>query len=262
MASISSLNSINGLNLWLDATDLSSFVTSLIQNDILQWNDKSSNAHQFIPLRSNDRPKISTSGISSVAVLFDQVSSFQLISRNRIPVTSSLDFFAVVTPFSLWGPFQPFFDSADITVSETDGRFNTQVYSDGNEMLRGVSLHNTANGATIFQGNLYLGTNANQTPNYLQRYNRTMRAFEFFPPPLCNASVRSLAVYRGAIYAAAANTWEVYAPTSTATRFISTNFLSSFTGPLVVYNRQLYSAPISGWDNLFNQNAPTIYPPG
>ena len=263
MASISSLNSINGLNLWLDATDLSTFVTSPINvTDLLQWNDKSSNAHQFIPLRSNDRPKISTSGISSVAVLFDQVSSFQLISRNRIPVTSSLDFFAVVTPFSLWGPFQPFFDSADITVSETDGRFNTQVYSDGNEMLRGVSLHNTAHGATIYQGNLYLGTNVNQTPNYLQRYNRTMRAFEYFPPPLCNASVRSLAVYRGAIYAAAANTWEVYAPTSTPTRFISTNFLSSFTGPLVVYNRQLYSAPISGWDNLYNQNAATIYPPG
>ena len=263
MASISSLSSINGLNLWLDATDLSTFVTSPINvTDLLQWNDKSSNAYQFIPLRSNDRPKISTNGISSFAVLFDQVSSFQLISRNRIPATSSLDFFAVVTPYSLWGPFQPFFDSADITVSETDGRFNTQVYSDGNEMLRGVSLHNTVHGATIYQGDLFLGTDANQTPNYLQRYNRTMRAFEYFPPPLCNAYIRSLAVYRGAMFAAAANTWEVYAPTSTATRFISTNFLSSFTGPLVVYNRQLFSASISGWDNFYYQNSATIYPPG
>ena len=103
MASISSLSSINGLNLWLDATDLSTFVTSPINvTDLLQWNDKSSNRYQFIPLRSNDRPKISTSGISSVAVLFDQVSSFQLISKTQIPVNSNLDFFAVVTPYSLW----------------------------------------------------------------------------------------------------------------------------------------------------------------
>ena len=263
MASISSLSSINGLNLWLDATDLSTFVTSPINvTDLLQWNDKSSNRYQFIPLRSNDRPKISTSGISSVAVLFDQVSSFQLISKTQIPVNSNLDFFAVVTPYSLWGPFQPFFDSADITVSETDGRFNTQVYSDGNELLRGVSLQNTANGATIYQGNLYLGTNANQSPNYLQRYNRTLRGFEYFPPPLSNPYIRSLAVYRGALFASAANTWEVYAPTSTITKFISTTTTSNYAGPLVVYNRKLYSLPTNAWENYYYQNSAVVYPQG
>jgi hypothetical protein len=270
MASISSLSSINGLNLWLDATDIRTMVFdplflpqfSTITPALMQWNDKSSNAYQFNPLRSNDRPKISTYGTSSVAVLFDQVSSFQLISKSKIPANSTLNFFAVVTPYSLYGPFQPFFDSADITVSETDGRFNTQIYSDGNEMLRGVSLQNTVQGATIFQGDLYLGTNVNQTPNYLQRYNRLMRAFEYFPPPLCNISIRALGVYRGAMFAAANNTWEYYMPASTTTKFISTNFMSTTTGPLVVYNRQLYSAPQYGWDNLYNQNAATIYPPG
>ena len=263
MASISSLSSINGLNLWLDATDLSTLVTSPINvTDLLQWNDKSSNAYQFIPLRPNDRPKISTSGVSSVAVLFDQVSSFQLISRDRIPVNSNLDFFAVVTPYSLWGPFQPFFDSADITVSETDGRINTQVYSDGNEILRGVSLQNTANGATIYQGNLYLGTNANQTPNYLQRYNRILRGFEYFPPPLSNPYIRSLAVYRGSIFASASNTWEVYAPTSTTTKFITTSTILNYAGPLAVYNRKLYSLPTDAWENFYYQNSPTVYPQG
>jgi hypothetical protein len=263
MASIASLSSINGLNLWLDATDLSTFVTSPINvTDLLQWNDKSSNAYQFIPLRSNDRPKISTSGISSVAVLFDQVSSFQLISKNRIPVNSNLDFFAVVTPYSLWGPFQPFFDSADITVSETDGRINTQVYSDGNEILRGVSLQNTVHGAAIYQGNLYLGTDVNQSPNYLQRYNRTMRAFEYFPPPLGNPYIRSLAVYRGALFAAAANTWEIYMPTSTVSKFISTSTILNYSGPLAVYNRKLYSLPATAWENAYYQNSPTLYPQG
>lgn len=263
MSSISSLSSINGLNLWLDATDLSTFITPPINvTDLLQWNDKSSNAYQFIPLRSNDRPKISTNGISSFAVLFDPVSSFQLISKSKIPASSTLDFFAVVTPYSLWGPRQPFFDSADITVSETDTRFNTQIYADGNEFFRGVSLQTTVHGTAIYQGNLYLGSDTNQTPNYLQRYNRTMRAFEYFPPPLCNYAIRSLAVFQGTLFAAAANTWEYYMPTSTTTKFISTNFLSTYTGPLTVYNRQLYSLPINAWENYYNQNAATVYPPG
>ena len=136
MSRISSISSIANLNLWLDGTDLSTMtITALTLNtssttDLLQWNDKSSNAYQFIPVRSNDRPKVSTNGTSSIAVLFDQVSSFQLLSKTLIPVNSTLDFFAVLTPYSLWGPRQPIFDSADITVSETDTRFNTQPKAD------------------------------------------------------------------------------------------------------------------------------------
>jgi hypothetical protein len=262
MASISSLSSINGLNLWLDATDLSTIVTSVGGIDVRQWNDKSSNAYNFIPLRQTDPPKISTNGISSVAVLFDQVSSFQLISKTKIPVTSSIDFFAVLTPYSLWGPRQPIFDSADMTVSETDGRINTQIYADGNEFFRSVSLQTFSQGCTLFQGSLYLGSYSNQSPNYLQRYNRNLRGFEYFPPPLSNYSIRSLSVYRGSIFASAANTWEYFMPTSTITSFISTNFLSTNTGPMVVYNRQLYSLPTNAWENYFNQNASTRYPPG
>ena len=263
MASISSLSSIKGLNLWLDATDLSTFVTATLNStDILQWNDKSSNSYQFIPIRSSDRPKISTSGVSSVAVLFDQVSSFHLWSKQKIPVNSTLDFFAVLTPYSLWGPRQPLFDSADMTISETDTRMNTQVYGDGNEFFRGVSLQGLAHGCTIYQGDLYVGTDSNQTPNYLQRYNRNLRGFEYFAPTLCNAYIRSLAVYDGKLFASAANTWEYYMPTSTATSFISTNFLSTNTGPMTVFNRQLYGMPTYSWENYYQQNSVLVYPPG
>ena len=264
MASISSLSSINGLNLWLDATDLSTFVTSFAQNDLLQWNDKSSNAYNFVPLRMDCRPIISTSGTSSVAVLFNQVSSFHLLSKQKIPANSTLDFFAVLTPYSLWGPRQPIFDSADITVSETDTRFNTQIYADGNEFFRSVTAANTfpptqqyigygsvggalqANnpngfqGTAIYQGNLLIGqsfdlfTACNSAVagldrcNYLQIYNRRVRQFEVWNNPLADTHVKALAVYDNKLFATTYSTLSVYYPGTTrfamSTTFISTSF--------------------------------------
>jgi hypothetical protein len=268
MASISSLSSINGLNLWLDATDLSTFVTSFVQNDLLQWNDKSSNAYNFVPVRSDCRPVISTSGISSVAVLFNQVSSFQLLSKQKIPANSTLDFFAVLTPYSLWGPRQPIFDSADITVSETDTRFNTQIYADGNEFFRGVTAASTypptqsyiglnnppyavqANnpnafqGTAIYQGNLLIGqsldifTACNSAVaglnrcNYLQIYNRKIRHFEVWNNPLADSHVKALAVYDNKLFATTYSTLSVFYPGTTSfamsTTFISTSFGANF----------------------------------
>ena len=264
MASISSLSSINGLNLWLDATDLSTFVTSFAQNDLLQWNDKSSNAYNFVPLRMDCRPIISTSGTSSVAVLFNQVSSFHLLSKQKIPANSTLDFFAVLTPYSLWGPRQPIFDSADITVSETDTRFNTQIYADGNEFFRSVTAANTFpptqsyigygnppyaiqsnnpngfQGTAIYQGNLLIGqsfdlfTACNSAVagldrcNYLQIYNRRVRQFEVWNNPLADTHVKALAVYDNKLFATTYSTLSVYYPGTTRfampNTFISTSF--------------------------------------
>lgn len=264
MASISSLSSINGLNLWLDATDLSTFVTSFVQNDLLQWNDKSSNAYNFVPLRMDCRPVISTSGISSVAVLFNQVSSFQLLSKQKIPANSTLDFFAVLTPYSLWGPRQPIFDSADITVAETDTRFNTQIYADGNEFFRSITAASTypptqqyigygspagnyqANnpnafqGTAIYQGNLLVGqsfdlfTACNSAVaglnlcNYLQIYNRRAHQFEVWNNPLADTHIKALAVYDNKLFATTYSTLSVYYPGTTRfampSTFISTSF--------------------------------------
>ena len=270
MASISSLNSIKGLNLWLDATDLSTIITSATAYDVRQWNDKSSNAYQFIPVRPTDVPKLSTNGISSIAVLFDLASSFQLVSKTKIRATSSVDFFAVLIPYSLWGPRAPLFDSADITVSETDTRFNTQIYADGNEFFRqlnapGFSRNSSStgviSGATIFQGNLYVGNNAPVSNfNYLIRYSRQKHTFEFFPPPMYNSYTDALAVYQGKLFTSSSNTWEFYDPAINS--FSTSVAITTYTGPLVVYRRNLYSAPASAWENYYYQNSVTPYEGG
>jgi len=280
MSTISSISSIANLNLWLDGTDLSTMtITSLTLNtssttDLLQWNDKSSNAYQFIPICASDRPKVSTNGTSSVGICFDQVSSFQLISKTLIPVNSTLDFFAVVTPFSLWGPRQPLFDSADMTVSETDTRFNTQIYADGNDFFRPTPTQNSNNGAAIYRGDLYIGTNAAITSNYLQKFNRTTRCFEYLNVPMSCNYTHSLAVFDGKLYTAGGSNaatnvnqngngtfgtgflefWNGSTP-----NFRPTNLMSTFCGPLTVHQRQLYAATFYGWAALYiNNNTTTL----
>lgn len=278
--SITSLSSISTLNLWLDATDLTSMVfdpmflsqMSTITPALLQWNDKSSNAYNFLPIRPDDRPKISTN-----AILFDQVSSFHLVSRQKIPAASTLDFFAVVTPFSLLGPRAPLFDSADITVAETDTRFNVQVYADGNEFgFRGVSVQNCNSAAAIYRGDLYIGTYTAIGPgpsgsNFLQKYNRTTRSFHYLAVPMRSLYTHALTVFDGKLYAAGgqiinfnsggnggqgigpAEIWD-----GVNTRFLSTSFISTFPSALTVHKRQLYAFTTSGWAGFyFNNNATT-----
>ena len=274
--SITSLSSISTLNLWLDATDLNSMVfdpmflsqMSTITPALLQWNDKSSNRYQFLPIRPDDKPKISTN-----AILFDQVSSFHLVSRQKIPAASTLDFFAVVTPYSLWGPRAPLFDSADITVAETDTRFNVQVYSDGNEFgFRGISVQNCNNAAAIYKGDLYIGTYTGTAPspagsNFLQKYNRTTRVFEYLPVPMRFLYTHALTVFDGKLYAAGgqmvnynsggnggqgvgpAEIWD-----GVNTTFLSTSFISTFPGSLTVHKRQLFKITTSGWAGFYVNN--------
>jgi hypothetical protein len=277
--SITSLSSISTLNLWLDATDLTSMVfdpmflsqMSTITPALLQWNDKSPNRYNFLPIRPDDRPKISTN-----AILFDQVSSFHLVSRQKIPAASTLDFFAVVTPFSLWGPRAPVFDSADITIAETDTRFNVQVYADGNEFgFRGISVQNCNNAAAIYKGDLYIGTYTGTAPspagsNFLQKYNRITRAFEYVPVPMRYLYTHTLTVFDGKLYAAGgqmvnfnsggnggqgAGPAEIWNGINTT--FISTSFISTFPSALTVHKRQLYAFTTSGWAALYLNNATT-----
>jgi hypothetical protein len=237
--------------MWLDATDVSTITYNPYGYDVTQWRDKSSNAFTFAPLRGADRPFLSTNSIN-----FNQVSSFQLISQQTIPALSTLDFFCVVTPNSLLGPRQPFFDSADITVSETDNRFNTQVYADGNEIFRQVPTLNNGRGGTIYRGDLFIGTDVLQVPNYLQRYNSNTRAFEYWNPPVNAAFIRSLSVYDGKLHVAC-STFTMWYNGSTA--FISTTVLSTNTsiggsyGP-VVYNRELYAYSFGSIDSRSNVN--------
>ena len=277
--SITSLSSISTLNLWLDATDLNSMVfdpmflsqMSTITPALLQWNDKSPNRYNFLPIRPDDKPKISTN-----AILFDQVSSFHLVSRQKIPVASTLDFFAVVTPYSLWGPRAPLFDSADITIAETDTRFNVQVYADGNEFgFRGISVQNCNNAAAIYKGDLYIGTYTGTGPspagsNFLQKYNRTTRSFHYIPVPMRYLYTHTLTVFDGKLYAAGGqmvnfnsggNGGQGVGPAEIwngiNTTFLSTSFISTFPGSLTVHKRQLFTFTTSGWGALYLNNATT-----
>ena len=247
-------------------------IPNTITPALLQWNDKSPNRYQFLPIRPDDRPKISTN-----AILFDQVSSFHLVSRQKIPAASTLDFFAVVTPYSLWGPRAPLFDSADITVAETDTRFNVQVYADGNEFgFRGAVTQDCNNAAAIYKGDLYIGTYAAVGPgpagsNFLQKYNRTTRVFEYVRVPMRLLYTHALTVFDGKLYAAGgqminynsggnggqgvgpAEIWD-----GVNTRFLSTSFISTFPSALTVHKRQLFAFTTSGWAGLyFNNNATT-----
>jgi hypothetical protein len=244
---------IANLSLWLDSTDLSSIQTvGTLCNGISKWLDKSSNAYEFIPLRNQDRPCLSTN-----AVLFDQVSSFQFISRQKIPATSSLDLYAMVTPYSLWGPFQPFFDSADITLSETDGRFNTQIYADGSEYFKGVPIPSTTQGTAIYKGELYTAQNTGGAiTNFLKKWNPISENFDNVGPEYFDGLTQSLCVYRNKLYAACYNgnpavssiQMVVYDTDASVLQNVSTVHPYGIRGP-VVYNRSLYAVSRYGWYN-------------
>ena len=241
--------------MWLDSTDLSTITYNAFGNDVTQWRDKSRNGFTFVPLRQQDRPFRSTNSI-----LFSQVSSFQFISQQTIPALSTLDYFCVVTPNSLLGPRQPFFDSGDITVSETDNRFNTQVYADGNEVFRTVPTLSNGRGATIYRGDLFIGNDVNIIPNFLQRYNSNTRAFERWDPSVNNSFIRSLSVYNGQLHAAVGP--GIFGPGGTSridffngsTSFVSTNVISSASYGPIVYNRQLYTYSYGSLDSRSNAN--------
>ena len=258
-------NLIANLSLWLDSTDLSTIQKiGNIGSEITKWTDKSSNAYEFIPLRNDDRPCLSTN-----AVLFDQVSSFQFISRQKIPSASSIDFFAMVTPYSLWGPFQPFFDSADITISETDTRFNTQIYADGGEFFKSVPMPSTLQGAAIYKGELYSGQNTGGTVgNYLQKWNPISENFDYIGPEYFDGLTQSLSVYRNKLYAACYNgnpavssiQMVIYDTNSNAFQFVSTIHQYGVRGP-VVHNRSLYALSRYGWYNARVRNSTAFASP-
>jgi hypothetical protein len=255
---MATINSISSLTLWLDSTDITTFQKTDFPSTVLQWTDKSSNAYEFIPLRNQDRPCLSTN-----AVLFDQVSSFQFISRQKIPAASSLDFYAMITPYSLWGPFQPFFDSADVTISETDGRFNTQIYADGSEYFKSVPMPSTTQGAAIYKGDLYIGQNSGGlTANYLQKWNPISQNFDFVGPEYFTPFTQSLSVYRGKLFGSCENgnpalstiQMIVYDGDTNTMTGISTIHQYATRGPYV-YNRNLYTIPRLGWMNSNARNS-------
>jgi hypothetical protein len=234
--SLSSISSIANLQLWLDGRDPTSFVSNQLTSnlfDVLQWNDKSSNAYTFTPLLMECRPILSTN-----AVRFNMASSFQLMSKQKIPANSTLDLFMIVTPELIRGPRQPFFDSTDFTVSETDTRINTQVYADGGEFFRTVQTPGYTQGFQVYKGDLYAATNVGQVPNFIQRYNKLQRAFTYVREwPMSTGSTRGMAVLDGKLFTVSGSRCEWF---NGSTAFVSTNFISSTANCPITYKGEFY----------------------
>lgn len=227
------MNTISSLYIWLDAIDATTMSFSSITlstSQILSWQDKSSNAYSFVPVRDEYRPVWSSSAICFTP------SSFQMISQQKIPVTSTSDTFVLLLPESLKGPRQPFFDNADFTACETDNRVNTQVYADGGEFLKSCLTRQATRGYGVYQGELYAATDVNQIPNFLQKYNPINDSFEYLPISSLTASQRAIAVYDGKLFVTGSNRLDIF----TGSSMFSTNTLSSTTFCPIVYNQNLY----------------------
>lgn len=228
------MNSISSLFLWLDATDISTMTLSTITlstSQVYSWRDKSSNAYSFVPVRNNAYYPV----WSTNSMRFNP-SSFQMISQQKIPVTSTSDTFVLLLPEPMKGPRQPFFDNADFTASETDGRVNTQVYGDGREAFFATPTRAYTRGCTVYQGELYAATDVGQVPNFLQKYNPINDSFEYIPISSLTASMRSLAVYDGQLFVTGASRLDIF----NGSTMYSTNTLSSTTFCPIVYNQKLY----------------------
>jgi hypothetical protein len=241
--STSSISSIANLQLWLDCADINSFVSfpyspSQPLYDVIQWRDKSSNAYTFIPMIMENRPILSTN-----ALKFNIASSFQMISQQKIPANSTLDLYMIITPELLRGPRQPFFDSTDFTLCETDTRLNTHIYADGGEFFRPIPTPGYTQGFQVYKGDLYAATNVSQVPNYIQRYDKLQRNFTYvFQWPMSTANTRGMAVLDGKLFTASGSRCEWY---NGSTAFVSTNFISTgTTGSVcpIVYKGDFYMA--------------------
>ncbi len=235
--SVSSLSSIANLQVWLDATDLNYFTYNPLSTtalyDVVQWRDKSSNAYVFNPLDMEVRPVLSAN-----AVYFNMASSFQLISQQKIPANSTVDLFMIVTPDRIRGPRQPFFDSTDFTLAETDTRINTHVYADGGEFFRSCPTPAYTQGFQVYKGDLYAATNVNQIPNYIQRYDRFSRTFTYAREwPMSTNNTLGMAVLDGKLFTASAGRCEWF---NGSTAFVSTNFISSTALCPVTYKGDFY----------------------
>lgn len=243
------MDRISTLSLWLDALATNTLQIGP-QNQVFQWTDRSSNANVFVPLRDAYRPIWSTNTIRFTP------SSFHMISRRMLPASSTCDVFVVVAPDPLNGPRQPFFDTADFTACETDGRINTQVYADGGEYFQPVYTPNATRSCAVYRGELYASTDVNQLPNYLQKYNPETLSFEYVNAPFLLPNIRALANYSNLLVAAGNNRVDFF----TGSSIFSTSQLSSTAFCPIVHNKQLYVTSLGFLTTTSNDvNRPQLY---
>ncbi len=153
---------LSNLNLWLDGSDSTTMTFANESTlDVLTWRDKSSNAYNFIPVNSNVRSRFSTNCITI------NQSTSHFVSQVDIPPSQQEDLFCVINENSFRGPLMGLLENADLMWFETDGRYHTQFFADGNTTFTTVGGGAGLSRFFIFQGNFYYMQEVNPTGIYL-----------------------------------------------------------------------------------------------
>ena len=188
----STIFGIPNMSLWLDGTDRSTMTFSFNPVDLLSWRDKSSNAYTFSPVNSNIRSEYSTNCVVFTA------STSHLLSQQNIPANLQCDMFVVLNERSLAGPLTGIVQNADLMFLETDRRYHTQFFADGNTSFTTLTYSPTNATFFIFRGFLYANA---ESSGVIHQYNSGTSAFSQVVS--AGASTRGAAVFNGNAYLAA-----------------------------------------------------------
>lgn len=228
----STIFGIANMSLWLDGNDRSSITTSMDSSDLIVWNDKSSNHYSFTPVNSNLRCQYSTNCIVLTT------STSHLLSQQQIPSNAQCDMFVVLNEKSWNGPLTGIVQNADLMFLETDRRYHTQFFADGNATFTTLSYSPTTATFFILQGNLY--TNA-ESSGAIHQYNSDTSAFALVVT--AGAVTRGAAIYNGNAYLAANANFYRMSPANVLTSLAppGCNFVSAVT-----FANQIFTAACNG----------------
>ena len=187
----STIFGIANMSLWLDGNDQSTMTFSSAPGDLLSWRDKSSNGYTFGPVNSNVRSQASTNCVVLTA------STSHYLSQQNIPATAQCDMFVVLNENSLRGPLTGIAQNADLMFLETDRRFHTQIFADGNQTFTTLTYTPTLATFFIFQGSLYANSDNNAT---VYQYNSGTSAFTSVGTVPAGTSTRGGAVFDANVY--------------------------------------------------------------
>jgi hypothetical protein len=216
----STIFGIANMSLWLDGNDTSSITTSLGSSDVLVWNDKSSNHYSFTPVNSNLRSQYSTNCIVLTA------STSHFLSQQQIPANTQCDMFVVLNESSVNGPLTGIVQNADLMFLETDHRYHTQFFADGNTTFTTLSYSPTTATFFILQGTLYANA---ESSGAIHQYNSATSAFSL--AVTAGAVTRGATIYNGNAYLAANANFYRMSPANVLTSLAppGCNFVSAVT---------------------------------
>ncbi len=232
---------IPNLNVWLDGADSTTMTFgNETLYDVMSWKDKSSNAYTFVPVNSNVRSRFSTN-----CIMINQSTS-HFISQVDIPGSLQEDLFCVINENSMRGPLMGLLENADLMWFETDGRYHSQFFADGNQTFSGFNVGNYNHRFFILQGNLYFATDLNPASVFL--YSNA--AFTLVSTTSLFPGARGTTVMDGRVYFPHANGIATMQPNG----LFSTILIpaSNYTN-ICQFNNELYVTS-------FNSNASGLYP--